>query len=183
MTAFDASLILQVLPKLVTFQRADSFTNVLEGLRLKHQNVYSVKLVGGKNPDGSGISLKVFGFIAESMFTIIPESCLGSPRNAVRIHPGIAFHLGPDSSTAIAASRNFGTSRQTRRRRPKNVRGPLELTCSRHSEARNGGRRPRRGLNRLISANFDRAARCVTGQHAQPFCTMETAIAICADAG
>jgi hypothetical protein len=40
---------------------------------------------------GSGIGLKLFGFIAESMFTIIPESCSGSSRNAVRNHPGIAF--------------------------------------------------------------------------------------------
>jgi hypothetical protein len=41
----------------------------------------------------SGIGLKLFGFIAESVFTIIPESCSGSPRNAVRNHPGIAFIL------------------------------------------------------------------------------------------
>jgi len=40
---------------------------------------------------GSEIGLKVFGFIAESVFTIIPESCSGSPRNAVRNHPGFAF--------------------------------------------------------------------------------------------
>jgi hypothetical protein len=33
----------------------------------------------------------VFGFIAESVFTIIPESCSGSPWNTVRNHPGIAF--------------------------------------------------------------------------------------------
>jgi hypothetical protein len=39
----------------------------------------------------SGIVLKLFGFIAESVFTFIPESCSGSPRNAVRNHPGIAF--------------------------------------------------------------------------------------------
>jgi len=39
----------------------------------------------------SGIGLKLFGFIAESVFTIIPESCSGSPRNSVRNHPGIAF--------------------------------------------------------------------------------------------
>ena len=41
----------------------------------------------------SGIGLKLFGFIAESVFTFIPESCSGSPRNAVRNHPGIAFTL------------------------------------------------------------------------------------------
>jgi hypothetical protein len=39
----------------------------------------------------SGIGLKLFGFIAESVFTFIPESCSGSSRNAVRNHPGIAF--------------------------------------------------------------------------------------------
>jgi hypothetical protein len=39
----------------------------------------------------SGIDLKLFGFIAESVFTFIPESCSGSPRNSVRNHPGIAF--------------------------------------------------------------------------------------------
>ena len=40
---------------------------------------------------GSGIGLKLFGFIAESVFTFIPESCSRSPRNSVRNHPGIAF--------------------------------------------------------------------------------------------
>src|ERR1700761_2909731 len=39
----------------------------------------------------SGIGLKLFGFIAESVFTFIPESCSCSPRNSVRNHPGIAF--------------------------------------------------------------------------------------------
>jgi hypothetical protein len=39
----------------------------------------------------SGIGLKLFGFIAESVFTFIPESCSGSSRNSVRNHPGIAF--------------------------------------------------------------------------------------------
>jgi hypothetical protein len=28
---------------------------------------------------GSAIGLKLFGFIVESVFTIIPESCSGSP--------------------------------------------------------------------------------------------------------
>jgi hypothetical protein len=42
---------------------------------------------------GSGIGLKLFGFIAESVFTFIPERCSGSPRNTVRNHPGIAFTL------------------------------------------------------------------------------------------
>jgi hypothetical protein len=40
---------------------------------------------------GSGIGLKLFGFIAESVFTFIPEYCSRSPRNSVRNHPGIAF--------------------------------------------------------------------------------------------
>jgi hypothetical protein len=40
---------------------------------------------------GSGIGLQLFGFIAESAFTFIPESRSGSPRNTVRNHPGIAF--------------------------------------------------------------------------------------------
>jgi hypothetical protein len=40
---------------------------------------------------GSGIGLKLFGFIAESVFTFIPESCSRSTRNSVRNHPGIAF--------------------------------------------------------------------------------------------
>src|ERR1700733_16177232 len=39
----------------------------------------------------SGIDLKLFGFIAESVFTFIPEYCSGSPRNSVRNHPGIGF--------------------------------------------------------------------------------------------
>src|SRR5580692_1019390 len=39
----------------------------------------------------SGIGLKLFGFIAESVFTFIPESRSRSSRNSVRNHPGIAF--------------------------------------------------------------------------------------------
>jgi len=39
----------------------------------------------------SGTSLKLFGFIAESVFTFIPEYCSRSLRNTVRNHPGIAF--------------------------------------------------------------------------------------------
>jgi hypothetical protein len=39
----------------------------------------------------SGIGLKLFGCIAESVFTFIPESCSGSSRNAVQNHPGIVF--------------------------------------------------------------------------------------------
>jgi hypothetical protein len=41
----------------------------------------------------SGVGLKLFGFIAESVFAFIPEPCSGSSRNAVRHHPGIAFTL------------------------------------------------------------------------------------------
>ena len=32
----------------------------------------------------SGIGLKLFGFVPESVFTIIPESCSGLSRNTVR---------------------------------------------------------------------------------------------------
>jgi len=49
------------------------------------------KLFRDQAERGSGIGLKLFGFIAESVFTIIPESCSGSPRNSVRNHLGIAF--------------------------------------------------------------------------------------------
>jgi len=49
------------------------------------------KLFRDQAERGSGIGLKLFGFIADSVFTFIPESCSGSSRNAVRNHPGIAF--------------------------------------------------------------------------------------------
>jgi hypothetical protein len=49
------------------------------------------KLFRDQAERGSGIGLKVFGFIAESAFIIIPESCSGSSWNGVRNHPGIAF--------------------------------------------------------------------------------------------
>ena len=49
------------------------------------------KLFRAQAERDSGIGLKLFGFLAESTFTIIPESCSGSPRNSVRNHPGIAF--------------------------------------------------------------------------------------------
>jgi hypothetical protein len=51
------------------------------------------KLFRGQAERGSGICLKLFGFIAESVFTFIPESCSCSSWNAVRNHPGIAFTL------------------------------------------------------------------------------------------
>jgi hypothetical protein len=47
----------------------------------------------GEAERDSGVGLKLFGFIAESVFAFIPESCSGSPRKAVRNHPGIAFTL------------------------------------------------------------------------------------------
>src|SRR5579863_5591270 len=47
----------------------------------------------GEAEHHSGIGLKLFGFIAESVFTFIPESCSTSSRNTVRNHPGIAFTL------------------------------------------------------------------------------------------
>jgi hypothetical protein len=47
----------------------------------------------GEAEHDSGIGLKLFGFIAESVFTFIPESCSRSSRNNVRNHPGIAFTL------------------------------------------------------------------------------------------
>jgi hypothetical protein len=37
----------------------------------------------------SGVGLKLFDFIAESVFTIIPEPCSRSSRNGVRNHPGM----------------------------------------------------------------------------------------------
>jgi hypothetical protein len=49
------------------------------------------KLFRDQAERGSGIGPKLFGFIAESVFTIIPESCSGSSWNSVRNHPGIAF--------------------------------------------------------------------------------------------
>jgi hypothetical protein len=49
------------------------------------------KLFRDQAERGSGIGLKLFGFIAESVFTFIPKPCSRSPRNSVRNHPGIAF--------------------------------------------------------------------------------------------
>jgi hypothetical protein len=47
----------------------------------------------GEAEHDSGVGLNMFGFIAESVFAFIPESCSGSSRNAVRHHRGIAFIL------------------------------------------------------------------------------------------
>ena len=52
-----------------------------------------VEIIPGSRRTSFRIGLKLFGFIAESAFTFIPQSCSGSPRNAVRHHPGIAFTL------------------------------------------------------------------------------------------
>jgi len=49
------------------------------------------KLFGDQAERYSGIGLKVFGFIAESAFTITPESCSGSSWNSVRNHPEMVF--------------------------------------------------------------------------------------------
>src|SRR6516164_8157799 len=68
----------------------------------------------GEAERGSGIGLKVFGFIAESVFAFIPESCSGSSRNAVRNHPGIAFTLPriPQFNSTISAVRPDSTVTQ-----------------------------------------------------------------------
>src|SRR5580700_4953429 len=52
-----------------------------------------VEIIPAQAERDSGIGLKLFGFIAESVFTFILERCSGSSRNAVRNHPGIAFTL------------------------------------------------------------------------------------------
>ena len=51
------------------------------------------KLFRDQAERSSAIGLKLFGFIAESVFTIIPESCSDSSWNGVRNHPGTAFTL------------------------------------------------------------------------------------------
>ena len=63
------------------------------------------KLFRAQAERGSGIGLKLFGFIPESVFTFIPDHCSGSSRNTVRNHPGIAFTFPriPQSKTLSAA--------------------------------------------------------------------------------
>ncbi len=62
----------------------------------------------GEAEHDSGIGLILFGFIAEPVFTFIPESCSRSSRNTVRNHPGIAFILpripqkAPDLLTGLS---------------------------------------------------------------------------------
>jgi hypothetical protein len=41
------------------------------------------KLFRDQAERGSGIGLKLFGFIGESVFMFIPESCSGSPRSGM----------------------------------------------------------------------------------------------------
>ena len=67
------------------------------------------KLFRDQAERGSGIGLKLFGFIPEPVFTFIPESCSRSSRNTVRNHPGIAFILPriPHRSNIAAIRRPF----------------------------------------------------------------------------
>jgi hypothetical protein len=61
----------------------------------------------------SGIGLKLFGFIAESLFTFIPESRSRSPRNSVRNHPGIAFtfpRIPHGAKVAITYAKDAGAA-------------------------------------------------------------------------
>src|ERR1039458_7173073 len=57
----------------------------------------------GEAERGSGIGLKLFGFIPESVFTFIPERYSGSSRNAVRNHPGVAFTLDRNPRLSLIA--------------------------------------------------------------------------------
>ena len=70
------------------------------------------KLFRDQAERGSGIGLKLFGFIAESVFTIIPESRSGSLWNSVRNHPGFAFTLDriPHSSWICSLKRRFNAA-------------------------------------------------------------------------
>jgi hypothetical protein len=62
----------------------------------------------GEAERDSGLDLKLFDFIAESVFAFIPEPCSGSSRNAVRLHRGMAFiwpripHIAPQVEERIA---------------------------------------------------------------------------------
>jgi len=64
------------------------------------------------NPDqgerGSGIGLRLFGFIPEPVFTFISESCSGSSRNAVRDHPGMPFGIIAESRSSCPGFPNQG---------------------------------------------------------------------------
>jgi hypothetical protein len=70
---------------------------------------------------GSGIGLKLFGFIAESVFTFVPESCSVSPRNAVRNHPGIEFTFAriPQPELRIYVSNDYLAGVRLMRRCPR----------------------------------------------------------------
>ena len=58
---------------------------------------------------GSGIGLKLFGFIAESVFTFIPEPCSGSPGMTFGIIPESAFTFvrNPHSPLMLSLSATF----------------------------------------------------------------------------
>ena len=79
----------------------------------------------------SGIGLKLFGFIAESVFTFIPESCSRSPRNSVRNHPGIAFtflripHIVATQSETLTAPSTVSV-----RQRPAGTPSSTRAPCS-----------------------------------------------------
>jgi len=59
----------------------------------------------GEAERGSGVRLKLFGLILESVFTFILEHCSGSSRNAVRHHPGTAFTFARNPHPIEDASR------------------------------------------------------------------------------
>ena len=50
---------------------------------------------------GSGIGLKLFGFIPEPAFTFIAEYCSLSPQNSLRNHPENAFTFPRDSPVLL----------------------------------------------------------------------------------
>ena len=74
----------------------------------------------------SGIGLKLFGFIAESVFTIIPESCSGSSWNSVRNHPGTAFTFAriPHGTPHVSNFCNRGAQNEGVRSGRKILHGP-----------------------------------------------------------
>jgi hypothetical protein len=62
-----------------------------------------VEINPAKPNTGSGIGLKLFGFIPEPVFTFIPDHCSESSRIGVLDHPGIAFTL-PRNPHVVRAS-------------------------------------------------------------------------------
>jgi hypothetical protein len=83
------------------------------------------KLFRDQAERGSGIGVKLFGFIAESVFTIIPESCSGSPPIGVRNHPGIAFTFARIPQQTRVSPRSVQRGAGWSKIPP--VRGPSEL--------------------------------------------------------